>query len=185
MARLRSLFFATPLVCLIGHTAWADHTDPQLNDLFLQLKQTQDQNQLRTIESQIWEIWLSHPNPDVQRLMLLGTEKMNSRSVAEAMLVFTQLVENFPNYAEAWNKRATLNYLIGDQEASESDIQKTLALEPRHFGALSGLGLVYLSRNELSKAKQAFENLIAVHPNSPNALSNLKLINEQLKFGVI
>lgn len=182
----RLAFFSLSLaLSVIAFPTQADQTDPQLDSLFLELKQTQNQNQLRVIESQIWEIWLQHPNPDVERLMLLGTQSMNSRAVADAMLVFTQLVESYPNYAEAWNKRATLNYLIGEQEASELDIQRTLELEPRHFGALSGLGLVYMRRNELSKAKKAFEDLIAVHPNSPNAVSNLELINEQLKFGVI
>lgn len=175
------------LICglAVSVSAYADQTDPQLDALFQQLKIADEGRQLQVIESQIWEIWLQHPNPDVERLMLLGTEKMNARAVTDAMLIFTQLIENFPEYAEAWNKRATLNYMIGEQEASERDIQETLALEPRHFGALSGLGLVYLARNELVKAKKAFEDLIAVHPNSPNALANLKLINEQLKFGVI
>ena len=110
---------------------------------------------------------------------------MNAQAVSEAMVVFTQVTISYPDYAEAWNKRATLHYLIGDAEASEADIKKTLELEPRHFGALSGLGLVYLQSGELSKAKKAFENLVAVHPNSPNAKSNLDLINEQLRLGVI
>lgn len=181
MPRLAALIFGL----VLSFSAYADQNDPQLDALFQQLKNADEVSQLRIIESQIWEIWLQHPNPDVERLMLLGTERMNARAVADAMLIFTQLIENFPDYAEAWNKRATLNYMIGEQEASEEDIQQTLALEPRHFGALSGLGLVYLARNELSKAKKAFEDLIEVHPNSPNAVANLELINEQLKFGVI
>lgn len=117
--------------------------------------------------------------------MQLGTERMNAQAVSDAMLIFSQLIENFPDYAEAWNKRATLNYLIGELDASEADIMETLALEPRHFGALSGLGLVYIQRKELGKAKQAFEDLIAVHPNSPNAKANLDRIIEELRFGVI
>lgn len=174
------------LVCsCLGLGLHADQTDPQLDELFEQLLQTDDESSLRQIESQIWELWLQHPNQDVERLMQLGTQRMNAQAVADAMLVFTQLTENFPNYAEAWNKRATLHYLIGEPEASEADIKRTLELEPRHFGALSGLGLVYLQRNELAKAKQAFEDLIAVHPNSPNAKANLDLINEQLRLGVI
>lgn len=163
----------------------ADQTDPKLDDLFNKLLQTDDESSLRQIESQIWEIWLQHPNPDVERLMQLGTQRMNAQAVADAMLVFTQLTQNYPDYAEAWNKRATLHYLIGEQEASEADIKKTLELEPRHFGALSGLGLVYLQRNELAKAKKAFEDLVAIHPNSPNAKTNLDLVNEQLRLGVI
>lgn len=169
----------------ISFVVYADQTDPKLDELFGQLLETNEEQTLRQIENQIWEIWLQHPNPDVERLMQLGTQRMNAQAVSEAMVVFTQVTINYPNYAEAWNKRATLNYLIGEAEASEADIKKTLELEPRHFGALSGLGLVYLQRNELSKAKQAFEDLVAIHPNSPNAKSNLDQINEELRLGVI
>lgn len=168
-----------------GFGLHADQTDPKLDDLFDELLQTDDESSLRQLESQIWEIWLQHPNPDVERLMQLGTQRMNAQAVADAMLVFTQLTQNYPDYAEAWNKRATLHYLIGEPEASEADIKKTLELEPRHFGALSGLGMVYLQRNELTKAKKAFEDLVAVHPNSPNAKTNLDLVNEELRLGVI
>ena len=185
---LKSIIHSTLIFFVCGWFAFAlhaDQTDPKLDDLFEQLLQTDEESSLGQIEAQIWEIWLQHPNPDVERLMQLGTQRMNAQAVSEAMVVFTQLTINYPNYAEAWNKRATLHYLIGEQEASEADIKKTLKLEPRHFGALSGLGLVYLQRNELSKAKQAFEDLIAVHPNSPNAKTNLDLVDEQLRLGVI
>lgn len=163
----------------------ADQTDPRLNDLFDQLLLQTNSIALRGIESQIWEIWLEHPNDDVERLMLLGTASMNARATSDAIFIFSQLTESFPNYAEAWNKRATLYYLLGDFEASIADIEKTLALEPRHFGALSGLGLVYVQRNELRKAKQAFEDLVAIHPNSNNAQENLKAVNEELRLNVI
>ena len=117
--------------------------------------------------------------------MVLGTEAMNRRQFPEALLIFTQIVENFPEFAEGWNKRATLHYLVGNTEASVSDIERTLALEPRHFGALSGLGLVYLQQGKLTQAKDAFEKLIAVHPNSPNAQENLRLVIEQIAVNII
>jgi tetratricopeptide (TPR) repeat protein len=165
--------------------ARADQADPRLNDLFGQLLVQTNNVALRRIESQIWEIWLAHPNPDVERLMQLGTASMNAQATADALLIFSQLTQSFPNYAEAWNKRATLYFLLGDLDASITDIEATLALEPRHFGALSGLGMVYIQRNELSKAKQAFEDLVAVHPNSPNAQANLDAVNESLRLNVI
>ena len=180
-----ALSLATFFSCCIGFAVHADQTNPELDELFKQLLKAEEEPIIREIEGQIWEIWLQHPNPDIERLMQLGTQRMNAQAVSEAMVVFTQVTISYPDYAEAWNKRATLHYLIGDAEASEADIKKTLELEPRHFGALSGLGLVYLQSGELSKAKKAFENLVAVHPNSPNAKSNLDLINEQLRLGVI
>jgi tetratricopeptide (TPR) repeat protein len=163
----------------------ADQTDPRLDELFGQLLVQTDPMALRQIESRIWGIWLEHPNPDVERLMLLGTASMNNQASPDALLIFSQLIQSVPNYAEAWNKRATLYFLLGDFEASIADIEATLALEPRHFGALSGLGMVYIQRDELSKAKQAFEKLVAVHPNSPNAQSNLDAVNESLRLNVI
>ncbi|GJM13442.1 MAG: hypothetical protein DHS20C12_18450 [Pseudohongiella sp.] len=163
----------------------ADQTDGRLVDLFATLQETENARAIQVTESQIWEIWLQHANADVEQLMVVGTQRMNARRYAEAMVVFNRLTESFPDYAEGWNKRATLHYVLGNLDESISDIEKTLALEPRHFGALSGLGMVYIQREELSKAKQAFEDLIEVHPNSPNAKQNLELVEEQLRFSVI
>ena len=172
-------------ITLTPYTAQADQSDDRLGGLFAILQETNDVRTIRVTESQIWEIWLQHANADVQQLMLVGTQRMNTQRFPEAMVVFTRLTESFPDYAEGWNKRATLHYVLGNLDASIADIEKTLALEPRHFGALSGLGMVYIQRKELSKAKQAFEDLLAVHPNSPNAKQNLELVIEQLRFSVI
>jgi len=163
----------------------ADQTDDRLDDLFAALQETENIHTIAVTESQIWEIWLQHANADVAQLMLLGTQRMNTQRYAKAMVVFNRLTESFPGYAEGWNKRATLHYVLGNLDASVSDIEKTLELEPRHFGALSGLGMVFIQRKELSKAKRAFEDLIKVHPNSPNAQQNLELVEEQLRFSVI
>ena len=163
----------------------ADQSDERLNGLFSTLAQTDDPRIIQNTEIRIWEVWLQHDDTNVSRLMSIATERMNYQRYAEAMLVFTQIIESFPDYAEAWNKRATLNYLLGNMEESIADIERTLELEPRHFGALSGLGLVYIQRKQFTKAKQAFEDLIRVHPNSANAKQNLELVNEQLRFGVI
>ena len=170
---------------LSSHLLHADQTDDRLGDLFDILKVTEDARTIQITESQIWDIWLQHANADVQQLMVVGTQRMNARRYAEAMVAFNRLIESFPDYAEGWNKRATLHYVLGNLDASVSDIEKTLELEPRHFGALSGLGMVYIQKKELNKAKQAFENLIEVHPNSPNAQQNLELVEERLRFSVI
>ena len=163
----------------------ADQTDERLGDLFATLQNLENGRTVQTIESQIWEIWLQHPNADVQQLMIVGTQRMNDQRYAEAMVVFNRLTEIFPDYAEGWNKRATLHYVLGNLDASISDIEKTLELEPRHFGALSGLGMVFIQRKELSKAKKAFQDLIDVHPSSPGAKQNLELVEEQLRFNII
>lgn len=179
-----------PVVLLVAclcapATLLADQTDPGLDELFELLQADTNFNTIRTTENRIWALWLRHPDADVERLMELGTRRMNLQRYNEALLIFSQVIDRFPDYAEAWNKRATLYYIVGDYTASITDIEETLALEPRHFGALSGLGLVYLQREELAKAKQAFEDLLRVNPHSPNARENLETINEQLQFDII
>ena len=177
------------LLCLLtlalAPSVGADQSDARLDDLFENLGSSSDPNAIRALENQIWEIWFQHSNPDVERLMEMGTRRMNDRQFPEALLIFNQLVENFPAYAEAWNKRATLFFMVGNLEASIADIEETLTLEPRHFGALSGLGLVYLQQGELEQAREAFENLIEVHPYSPNARENLLFVMEQLQLTII
>ena len=170
---------------LIPSLGWSDQTDSRLDNLFSVLKQTENPGIIQSTENQIWTIWLQHPNADVEKLMQLGAQRMNSERYTEALTVFSQIIESFPDYAEGWNKRATLYYLAGNLDASVSDIEKTLQLEPRHFGALSGLGIVYIQRKELSKAKQAFEELIEVHPHSQNAQQNLEFIKERLRLDII
>ena len=187
MRKLKLLLIGSVLgtSMLLPSLAYSDQSDLRLNDLFGVLQQTDDANLIRNTENQIWEIWLQHSNADVEQLMLLGTQRMNYQRYTDALAVFTQIIQRFPEYAEAWNKRATLHYVVGNLDASIADIEKTLALEPRHFGALSGLGMVYIQREELSKAKQAFEDLIRVHPNSPNAQQNLELVTERLRINII
>jgi Flp pilus assembly protein TadD len=176
---------ALALFCILPNLVLADQTDVRLHDLFATLQTTNDPHTITITEAQIWAIWLQHPNADVEQLMLVGTQRMNTQHYAEAMVVFNRLIENFPGYAEGWNKRATLHYLLGNLDESINDIEETLKLEPRHFGALSGLGMVHMQRKELSKAKRAFEELITVHPSSPNARENLRLITKQLRLSII
>ena len=163
----------------------ADQTDDRLETLFITLSSSSDKQVIRSTENQIWDIWFAHPNSDVERLMQIGVQRMNANRQSEAMIIFSQLVENFPDYAEAWNRRATLHYILGNYQESIGDIERVLSLEPRHFGALSGLGLVYLQLDQLRKAKEAFEDLMKVHPNSPNARENLRRVNEDLRLNVI
>ena len=124
------------------------------------------------------------PTPTYNNLSCRHTENERAALSPRRWSYFNRLTESFPNYAEGWNKRATLHYVLGNLDASDSDIEKTLALEPRHFGALSGLGMVYIQRKELSKAKQAFEDLIEVHPNSPMRNRIWRWLSK-LRFSVI
>lgn len=174
-----------PSLMLLPGLVLADQTDSRLDQLFDTLQRTEDARLLQQAENSIWQIWFEHPSEEVENLMDIGVQRMNQQAYAEAMLIFSRIIEAFPDYAEAWNRRATLYYILGDYPASVEDIEKTLELEQRHFGALSGLGMVYLQQNELSKAKQAFEDLLRVHPHSPSANQNLKIVEDNLRFSII
>ena len=87
----------------------ADQTDDRLETLFITLSSSSDKQVIRSTENQIWDIWFAHPNSDVERLMQIGVQRMNANRQSEAMIIFSQLVVNFPDYAEAWNRRATLH----------------------------------------------------------------------------
>ena len=86
-----------------------------------------------------------------------------------------------PDFAEGWNKRATVHYLMGNYDKSLSDVAKTLALEPRHFGALSGRGLIYIELEDEKRALEAFEEALAIHPNLVSAAINAKALRERLR----
>jgi tetratricopeptide (TPR) repeat protein len=120
-------------------------------------------------------------DPQATALMEAGIAALDSRSFTAALAVYDVLVEEMPAYAEAWNKRATAHYLVGDYEASLADIERTLALEPRHFGALSGRGLIQHARGDDLAAIESFEAALAIHPNLVSVRRNLEALKARQK----
>ena len=112
----------------------------------------------------IWQVWLESGNGAINRLMQQGVLAMNAQDYGTALQTFTRIVDQAPEFAEGWNKRATVYYLMGNWRASVRDIRRTLALEPRHFGALSGLGLIYEELDQPEAALRSFEAALAIHP---------------------
>lgn len=175
---------AIVLICgLFGFAAPAlpDQTDPKLNTLFTQLKSASGHVEAAPVEQQIWAIWLETSDKTVTSLMEEGVDGMNVGDYDAALLVFDKVVEIAPDFAEGWNKRATVHYLMENYQKSLADIVKTLALEPRHFGALSGRGLVYAKLEKLESAFDAFEAAVAVNPHMVGARTNLEVIRQILK----
>ena len=132
-------------------------------------------------EQKIWAIWLETKNEKVASLLDVGIVHMNGGANAQALKSFDEIVKLAPEFAEGWNKRATVHYLLGNFDASLADIEKTLALEPRHFGALSGRGLIYSKLEDLERALAAFEAALEIHPNMAGAKMNVLLIRKVLK----
>ena len=162
-------------------SAVADQQDPRLEDLFARLQAAPDLAAAAPLEAAIWGLWLTHDDPLRQQLMQTGSEQINAGALQEAAATFTRLIELTPQWAESWNKRATVYYLLGDYAKSELDIQRTLALEPFHFGALSGRGLVRMGLRDFEGARNAFSAALEVHPNMETVRNNLRQLDEYLR----
>lgn len=168
---------------LVTASASADQTDGRLDELFVKLRATGDPLQLAVVEREIWAIWSESGRDEVDEALVQGAQAMSRGNFARAIELFGHVIELAPDFAEGWNKRATAYYLADDLDASVRDIQKTLALEPRHFGALSGLGLIFIQQGDLSGALMAFEQVLRVHPNSPPARHRVREIKARLRRG--
>ncbi len=159
----------------------AAQDDARLDALFAKLKSTTDVSEAQAIEQVIWRVWLVSGDDKVDTIMALGLRAMAFSDHAAALGAFDQIVRLAPGFAEGWNKRATVRYLLGDYAASAADIERTLALEPRHFGALSGLGLVRLAQGDEAAALEAFEAALEVHPHLAGADTHIKELRERVK----
>ena len=163
-----------------GKTGWANQNDTRLDSLFSQLQITDSGQKARTIEKFIWRIWRESGDESVDQLMVDGVKAMGGGNYEGALIAFSSIVKGAPNFAEGWNKRATLYWLMGDFEKSVEDINRTLALEPRHFGALSGLAMIRESQERPLDALQAFERALEIYPAMPNAAERIRKLNRQL-----
>ena len=144
--------------------ARADQTDPQLNFLFQQLYDAPDANAANRFEVNILRVLAQSGSATSDLLLQRGTDAMNRGEYEASLTTLNSLIKLQPNFAEAWNRRATLYFLMGRLDASIADIQKTLTLEPRHWGAWSGLGRIYIIMNKRDLAVRAFERALAVNP---------------------
>lgn len=170
---------AVAAAALAGPAATADQTAPELEGLFSALRTSTDPHEAIKIEFQVWKLWLQHPDSLARDTMTRGIRSMQSGDYQGALATFDDLVERNPEFAEAWNKRATVHYLLGNDEASVADIVETLELEPRHFGALSGLALIYERNDQPAAAASALRRALAVHPQMGGGERRLKRLEDE------
>ena len=157
----------------------ADQNDPRLDILFLNVKDSQNEVASSIYITSIWRIWSETNNQNSQQIYDLGNQLLKQRKYEQSLVIFTELVNKEPYFAEGWNKRATLHFLMGNFNESIQDINKTLALEPRHFGALDGLGQIQFKLNNFYESMQTYEKLLTIVPHSSSAKKMLKLMNAQ------
>ena len=170
------------LVLLVfAFAASAAQNDARLDGLFERLESATTPGEARLVEEAIWQIWLISNDARANRLMARGIGAMNRGEYARALAAFDDIVKILPGFAEGWNKRATVHYLMGSHQESLGDIVRTLALERRHFGALSGRGLVNLALGREAAALEAFEAALRIYPHLPGTKSHAKALREKLK----
>ena len=128
-----------------------------LDTLFDKLQSATDPFAVQALEQAIWEQWTMVPDMQQRQAMMRGIAEMQRQELKNALDIFSKLIEQAPDLSEAWNKRATVHWLLGDFPASLSDICETIKREPRHFGAYSGLGMIRAGMGENGRAVGAFE----------------------------
>lgn len=146
--------------------AFADDAADRLavDKLFAALRVAPDAETARAIDRQIWTYWTEPSDPILAGRMREALVARNTGNPAAAVRLLDKLVADYPDYAEGWNQRATLHYMMGDFDASIADCEKVLAIEPRHFGALSGRALIYLQLDKRALAIKDMAAALAVHP---------------------
>jgi tetratricopeptide (TPR) repeat protein len=132
-------------------------------------------------ERGLWAIWSRSGDPAIDELMARGVQQMEEGNHKAAIATFSQVVKRRPDFAEGWNKRATVYYLVGNYKRSIADCGEVLKRNPRHFGALSGLGQIYYRLDEWEKSVEWYRKALEVNPNMGGVELNLKALESMLR----
>tara|TARA_B100000035_G_C20644490_1_gene398131 strand:+ start:9 stop:557 length:549 start_codon:yes stop_codon:yes gene_type:complete len=162
----------------------ANEIEKKLNQLFNDLLISNATSSFE-IEQKIWKLWSTHPDDKKLTIMLAeGSNAVNNNQFIKAIEIFTNVINLDPNWAEAWNKRATVLYMVGEYQKSQNDINKVLKLESRHFGALAGQGLVNIKLKNYEKAMKSYKKALEIYPTMQSPEIMIKeietLINQEL-----
>ena len=162
-------------------TLSANDRDDELDKLFLELKKNIP-SLSSGIAQQIWMLWSTHPTDQkLTSILDEGSRLIQDQQLNRAINVFTEAIELDPTWAEAWNKRATVFYMVGEFQKSQNDIDKVLELEERHFGALAGQGLVNIQLKNYEKAIMSYKKVQEIYPTMKSPKIMIKEINELIK----
>ena len=155
-------------------------SEPHLSSLFETLQVSERASERAEAEEIIWALWCGHEEQSAAKAMQHAIGALSRRELDEAGRILDELVTQYPRWAEAWNKRATLRFLVDEDYGSLDDIERTLALEPRHFGALCGLGQLCLKNDSELAALMAFQVAVRVNPNLKEIKQAVEALQAQL-----
>jgi len=131
-------------------------------------------------EQALWQVWSRSGDDEVDGLLALGIEQMSAREGDAAVETFSRVIARRPDFAEGWNKRATVHYLMGAYAKSLADCDEVLKRNPHHFGALSGYGMIYLQLDQPARALEYFERALAVNPNLSSVVDTVEMLKRRL-----
>jgi tetratricopeptide (TPR) repeat protein len=152
-----------------------------LDFLFGALKAAPDDDSAKHVEARIWAIWMQTPSDTAALLMLRARAAMDAQQTDVALKLLDAVVKLRPDYVEGWNRRATLYYLRNDYARSLADIEQVLIREPRHFGALAGLGMIMQDLGDDKRALDAFRRALAINPHLDKVPELVKTLSEKVE----
>ena len=142
----------------------AEEREQQLDELFSALKAAKSQSEADPIAASIWSIWNKSGSAAIDDMMQFALKLMNSAAFAPALEVLNTIVQKAPGYAEGWNRRATLYYILDEYDLSLRDCEEVLRREPRHFGALAGMGMIAIAQGQDAAALKHYRRAVQVNP---------------------
>jgi tetratricopeptide (TPR) repeat protein len=165
------------IVLDVPHRSPCSAQPRRLDSLFRELAKDRPSHSPDDIENLIWALWINHPKAESTADMNAAVEAISMGAFDLARPLLDRIIERHPDWAEAWNKRATLSFIERRDAECLSDIAQTLILEPRHFGAIAGFGQICLRHGQISEAKAAFQIALAINPH----LEGLREVIEELR----
>lgn len=166
-------------IAWLGTPASADQRDSRLPTLFNRLAAAPDGESAAVIRSAIWAIWYESADPTITELMERAETAIAKEQYAVALAAYDAIIATDPGFAEGWNRRATLNFIMGRFPQSLADIDETLKREPRHFGALSGLGQIRAIMGDFDAAIEAYRAAMAIYPGLPGGAETIALLRRR------
>ena len=152
-----------------------------LDFLFGALKAAPDEDSARHVEARIWALWLQTPSDTAALLMVRAKAALDAQNIDVALKLLDAVIKLRPDYVEAWNRRATIYYLKNDYVRSLGDLQQVLTREPRHFGALAGVGMIMQDMGDDKRALDAFRKALAVDPYLEKVPQIVKQLTEKVE----
>ena len=182
---MKKLFVVILFYLFSQISSLANERDTRLNQLFNELKANKSKVAL-IIEQEIWALWSTHPTDEKLTARLQeGSQFVRDQNYIKAKDIFTEVINLDQSWAEAWNKRATVLYMLGEFKKSQADIDKVLALEQRHFGALAGQGLVNIKLKNYEKAIKSYRQALEIYPTMKSPRIMIEQIEALIKEELI